>query len=230
MVQALIQSINQDCDFTSSINESSYIEKIRIAPRNYSNFLFCILDNYDLSLSCVDEEDKKHYFKQRVLDISTSIDENPEKFYDNLGYNIKNMKKKQIQWGLHSSLDKKNISSIYYFNDLYKTHFVLVDLFRNEYYETTVKNYPKVYLYMNKNKFSIEEKLIGNMSRKDINESCFEIDVKNIYKTYLGPISKYKITELKEIATNLDISLTLNGKNKTKNVLYEEINMNHLLE
>ena len=226
MVFELIQSINGDCDFSSSVNESSYTEKIKVKKQTYFNFLFCILDNYDLSLSCVSNEDKKHYFKQRVLGISASLDENTEEFYDSMSYNPKTMKKKIIQRSLHGSIEKdKNISSIYYLNDLYKTHFVLVDLIKREYYETTIKNYDKVYLCMNKNRFCIQDNLPNNVIQKDINESIFTIDVKTVYKTYLDPISKYKIGDLKETATNLAIPLSQNGKNKTKNILYDEINM-----
>jgi len=226
MVFELIQSINGDCDFSSSVNESSYTERIKVKKQTYFNFLFCILDNYDLSLSCVSNEDKKHYFKQRVMEISANLDEKAEDCYDSMAYNPKTMKKKIIQRSLHGSIEKdKNISSIYYLNDLYKTQFVLVDLVRREYYETTVKNYDKVYLCMNKNRFSIQDNLPNNVIKKEINESIFTIDVKTVYKTYLDPISKYKIGDLKEIATNLDISLMQNGKNKTKNILYDEINM-----
>ena len=226
MILDFVQTINQDCNFISSINESSYIEKIKIRNPDYFNFLFCILDNYDLSLSCTPKEDKKLFFKKRTLEISATIDENPEEFYDNMGYNPKTMKKKIIQQGLHTSSEKeKNISSIYYLNDLYKTHFVFVDLNKREYYDTTVKNYDKVYLCLNKNRFSIQDTLPNNLFIKDVSESIFNIDVKTVYKTYLGSISKYKITELKEIAKQCDISLTQNGKNKTKHVIYDEINM-----
>ena len=51
-------------------------------------------------------------------------------------------------------------------------------------------------------------------------------DLKNMnpYKLFLGPIGKYKMEELKKIATELNISLKELGKNKVKQVLYNEIN------
>ena len=50
--------------------------------------------------------------------------------------------------------------------------------------------------------------------------------MKNIYNTYLEAIGKYKIDDLKKIAEECNISLKDNkGKNKTKGVLYDEINM-----
>jgi len=235
MILNLIQDINGDCDFVSSINESSFIEKTKThkIKEDYFNFLFCILDNYDLLLSTSSEHDKITLFKKRVLEISSKLDENSDDFYDNMGYNIKIMKKKLIQRGLHASMDnnknkkQKNISSLYYLNDLYKTHFVFVDLNKREYYETTIKNYDKVYLYLRKNRFYLDDNLSDNLSKKDIIESIFDIDVKSVYKTYLESIGKYKIGDLKEIATKFNIPLKDNGKNKTKNILYNEINMYH---
>lgn len=230
MILNLIQEINGDCDFTSSINESSFIEKIKTQKikEDYFNFLMCILDNYDLLLTTSTEKDKMTLFNKRVLEISSKLDEDPDNYYNNMGYNEKTMKKKLIQRGLHNSMDnKKNISSLYYFNDLYKTHFVFVDLNKREYYETTTKNYDKVYLCLRKNKFYFCDNLQGNLTKKDIIESIFDIDVKVVYKTYLESISKYKIGDLKEIATKFNIPLKDNGKNKTKNILYNEINMYH---
>jgi hypothetical protein len=228
MILNLIQEINGDCDFTSSINESSFIEKIKTQKikEDYFNFLMCILDNYDLLLTTSTEKDKMTLFKKRVLEISSKLDEDPDNYYNNMGYNEKTMKKKLIQRGLHNSMDnKKNISSLYYLNDLYKTHFVFVDLNKREYYETTIKNYDKVYLCLRKNKFYFCDNLPDNLTKKDIIESIFDIDVKVVYKTYLESISKYKIGDLKEIATKFNIPLKDNGKNKTKNILYNEINM-----
>lgn len=230
MILNLIQGINGDCDFTSSINESSFIEKIKTQKikENYFNFLMCILDNYDLLLTTSTEKDKITLFKKRVLEISSKLDEDPNNYYDNMGYNEKTMKKKLIQRGLHNSMDnKKNISPLYYFNDLYKTHFVFVDLNKREYYETTTKNYDKIYLCLRKNKFYFCDNLPDNLTKKDIIESIFDIDVKVVYKTYLESISKYKIGDLKEIATKFNIPLKDNGKNKTKNILYNEINIYH---
>lgn len=232
MILNLIQEINGDCDFTSSINESSFIEKIKTQKikEGYFNFLMCILDNYDLLLSTSTEKDKMTLFKKRVLEISSKLDEDPDNYYNNMGYNEKTMKKKLIQRGLHNSMDnknKKNISSLNYLNDLYKTHFVFVDLNKREYYETTTKNYDKVYLCLRKNKFYFCDNLQDNLTKKEIIESIFDIDVKVVYKTYLESISKYKIGDLKEIATKFNISLKDNGKNKTKNILYNEINMYH---
>lgn len=222
----MIQGINGDCDFTSLIKESSLVEKIKKVSRNYYNFLFCIMDNYDLILSMTPDNDKKLIFKKRILEISSKIDEDPENYYSNMGYNERNMKKKIIQLNLHNSMDNNyNISSLLYLNDLYKMHFIFVDLNKREYYDTTVKNYDKIYLCLKKNKFILSKNIPENLTKKDISESIFNIDVKNIYKTYLESISKYKIGDLKDIAIQLNIPLKENNKNKNKQKLYDEINM-----
>jgi hypothetical protein len=236
MILNLIKGINSDCDFVSSINESSFIEQIKThqIKEDYYNFLFCILDNYDLILLSCSKEEKKILFKQRVMEISSRIDEDSVNFYDNMNYNVKTMKKKLIQSSLHlsaieGSKGKYNISSLYYMNDLFKIHFVFVDLNRREYYETTNKNYNKIYLCLNKNRFYLSDNISENIVKKDIEHSIFNIDVKKVYETYLGSMSKYKIDDLREIATKLDIPLKADGKNKTKtkNILYNEINMYH---
>ena len=46
------------------IKESSLVEKIKKVSRNYYNFLFCIMDNYDLILSMTPDNDKKLIFKK----------------------------------------------------------------------------------------------------------------------------------------------------------------------
>jgi hypothetical protein len=227
MVLELIQNTNSDCDFVSSINESSFIEKTKNIKikEEYYNFLFCILNNYDLILSSSPEKDKWTIFKKRLLEISSRIDEDAGNFYDNMNYNTKTMKKKLIQLNLHGSMEKeKNISSLYYMNDLFKIHLVFVDINKREYYETTEKNYNKVYLCLNRNKFYLTDDLPDNIVKKNITDSVFNIDVKKVYKTFLEPISKYKINDLRDIASGLNIPLKENNKNKTKNVLYDEIN------
>ena len=51
-------------------------------------------------------------------------------------------------------------------------------------------------------------------------------DIKGIYNLHLEAISKYKLDELKKIAQECNISLKdSKGKNKTKSVLYDSINL-----
>jgi len=229
----LIRDYNQDCKFTDSIKESNYTEQcdkiVDNLNKSYNNLVFCILDNYDIILSNTPENEKYHILNQKVIDILSVIEN--DIFYNKFNYNEKIMKRRLIQNGLQLSLKRDNmISSIYYLNDFYKTHFVLIDANKKEYYETTIKNYPKVYLTMNNNKYSLSDTCNPTILSSSLNSlSLFTIDVKpNIYKTYLNSISKYKVGELKDIATNFGISPVDKGKIKTKQVLYDEINSYNL--
>jgi hypothetical protein len=229
----LIGDYNQDCKFTDSIKESNYIEQcdkiVDNLNKSYNNLVFCILDNYDIILSNTPENEKYHILNQKVIDILSVIEN--DIFYNKFNYNEKIMKRRLIQNGLQLSLKRDNmISSIYYLNDFYKTHFVIIDANKKEYYETTIKNYPKVYLTMNNNKYSLSDTCNSTILSSTLNSlTSFTIDVKpNIYKTYLNSISKYKVGELKDIATNFGISPVDKGKIKTKQVLYDEINSYNL--
>ena len=65
---------------------------------------------------------------------------------------------------------------------------------------------------------------------EDLSKIPLSNDLKKgaIYQNYLGPLSKYKVNELKEIAFELNLSITENGKSKTKQILYDEINLDQL--
>ena len=54
--------------------------------------------------------------------------------------------------------------------------------------------------------------------------------MKNVYELFLNPISKYKLDDLKELAKECNILLKDGSKNKTKQVLYNEINLYKLNE
>ena len=56
-----------------------------------------------------------------------------------------------------------------------------------------------------------------------------DINTNMIYKLYLQNISKYKVNELQTIASELNIPLNNNGKKKTKQDLYNEINLKKIL-
>lgn len=233
----LLREYNNECSFTNSIKEGNYVEKVEKIEKIekigkitkfYTNFVYCILDNYDIILSNTPEKEKSYIFKQKVIDMLSKLEE--DSIYNGFNYNEKNMTRRVIQNGLQISLKNEYIiSSIYYLNDYYKTHFVIVDENKQEYYETTIKNYPKAYLALNKNKFRLEEIINTSFIQKKINDSFFVIDVKsNIYKKYLDSIGKYKVGELKTIATNFGIQLTEGNKIKTKKTLYDDINLYNL--
>jgi len=227
----LINQFNQECNFTESIQTSNFIESIEIKKNNtlnFNSFVECIFSNYDPIYQTIPNHEKNLYVKKLIMKLCSQIDEKSEQYYDNFKYNTKIMKKNIIQTSFQLSLDKKNsISSLFYLNDYYKKHFVFIH--KNNMYETCLKNYKKDYILFDKNKFSFIS-FNNSYHLEDLSKFPLTNDLKkgSIYKNYLGPLSKYKINELKEIASNLNLSLTENGKSKTKQILYDEINLNQL--
>ena len=148
------------------------------------------------------------------------------------------MKSSIIPYGLQMWEKKDNyISSIYYLNEYYKKHFVIV--YDNKIYETCLKNYPKIYLIYLNQKVMIKEDI--NFQSDDLNDlndlfnkinlrNDVKKDLKNVYELFLNPISKYKLDDLKELAKECNILLKDGSKNKTKQVLYNEINLYKLNE
>lgn len=234
----IISNLNQECTFSEKIKETKYSEKNNLDESNvsnvsnesnevnyYNNFVLSILDNYDMILS--NTHNNKHLiFNQRIIDISSDIEDKRDIFYDKFNYNEKVFPIHKIQQSLQLSSKKKRLlSSIYYFNDLYETHFVLVDIQNKRYLETCMKNYPKKYLNYHGNKYSLSDSLDKTYQRAD-QLYHFENDIsKNIYKLYLKPIGHYKINELKEIAIELNLPLKKDKKNKIKKEIYDDINL-----
>ena len=124
---------------------------------------------------------------------------------------------------------------IYYLNEYYQKHFVIV--YDNKLYETCFKNYPKVYLKYSDDRVFIIDSLNNEMNSelKNLFETInlkndIKKDMKNVYESFLDPISKYKLDDLKELAKECNILLKDGSKNKTKQVLYNEINLYKLSE
>ena len=68
-----------------------------------------------------------------------------------------------------------------------------------KYYETSDKNYEKVYI-MNSNKmYQICDSLNISISKGD-NYDCFFLimDIKTVYTSYLMPMNKYKLNDLQK--------------------------------
>jgi len=233
-------SVNGDCKFTDKIKESSYVESISSSfdtvllnqsndPRKYHNIISCIISEFDPMIQALDTCERKIYLSQKIMDICSKIDESDSNYHD-YNFNEKIMKSHLIQQGLQSKRDN-HISSIYYLNEFYKRHFVIVH--QNIAYDTSLKNYPKVYLLLGNNKrvqiideLSFSDK--GNLSQlHDKVNLLIDIkkDMKSVYNMFLDPLSKCKMDDLKVIALECDIPLKDGKKNKVKSVLYDEINL-----
>jgi len=165
------------------------------------------------------------------MDICSQIDEQDEYWKDYKFH--KSLKSHRVQQGLQ--LFEKNInhiSSLYFLNEYYKKHFIIV--YQNNTYLTCIKNYPKIYLSYNNHKvkllndcdFPVQnfKYLLEKMNGKLVDD--VKRDMKGIYNLHLDAISKYKLDDLKKIAGECNISLKdSKGKNKNKSTLYDSINM-----
>ena len=163
------------------------------------------------------------------MKICTLIDEKEDNNYLNYNFNTKVMKSKIIQYSLQLSIDNKNLlSSLFYLNEFYKKHFVIIH--NDKLYETSLKDYSKEYILFQNNKFSLNNKNIDNIEKDDLKNIPLENDIKktnliDIYNRFLEPINKYKLDDIQKIATDLNISIKNDKKNKTKQKLYDEINI-----
>jgi len=238
MISDLLKDLNVDCNFTNDIKESKYIEgsknenitnTIKPSETYYPTFIKCIISEFDPIYGSLSDEEKKLYFSKKIMEICSEIDECEESF-NNYKFH-KSLKSHKVQQGLQL-FDKRinHISSIYYLNEYYKRHFIIV--YENIAYPTCIKNYPKIYLSTDNHKVKVLNTCdFPEMNLKTLFEKSKIIDdvkrdIKGIYNTYLEAISKYKLDDLKKIAIECNISLKdSKGKNKNKGVLYEEINL-----
>lgn len=233
MIFDLLKDLNQDCNFTENIKESIHVQGNNIQnaqtvnDKKYKGFVECILCEFDPLYS--KDVDTNYYVNSKIAEICSHMEEKRDTCYDNYNFNPKVMKVRMVQQGLQLWQKENNISSIYYLNDYFKKHFVI--LHEGCSYMTTIKSYPKVYLEFNKGIRITEEK---DWVKKDLSElfeksrlkNDIKRDMKSIYKNYLEAIGKYKIDDLKKIAEECNISLKdSKGKNKTKSILYDEINL-----
>ena len=194
----------------------------------YPTFIKCIVSEFDPMYSSLDDQEKKLYLSKKIMDICSKIDEDDNSF-KNYQFH-KTMKSHSVQQGLQL-FDKRinHVSSIYYLNEFYKRHFVIVH--QNVAYHTCIKNYPKIYLSFDNHKIKVvNDKEYPEMNLKTLFEKTKLIDdvkrdIKGIYNLHLDAIGKYKIDDLKKIATECNIDLKNNGKGKNKSILYDEINM-----
>tara|TARA_B100001094_G_scaffold137274_1_gene132953 strand:+ start:2220 stop:2945 length:726 start_codon:yes stop_codon:yes gene_type:complete len=236
MISDLLKDLNVDCNFTNDIQESKYVENIKNdTTMNTSNkqtyyptFIKCIISEFDPIYGSLSDEEKKLYFSKKIMEICSEIDECDESFKN---YNFhKSLKSHKVQQGLQLH-DKRinHISSLYYLNEYYKRHFVIV--YENIAYPTCIKNYPKIYLRFDNHKVKVlngcdfPEINLKNLFEKTKLIDDVKRDIKGIYNLYLEAISKYKLDDLKKIALECNIDLKDGQKNKTKSILYDSINL-----
>ena len=234
----IINSKYTEGNITESINESINEVAVELTkhqnPVSYRGFITCILSELDPLYNNIPGNEKKMYLKKLVIDICSEIDEKPDIKYHNYKFNESVMKTSLLQYSLQSYDKNVNyISSIYYLNEYYQKHFVICH--KGKMYETSLRGWPRLYLHCETNKkVHMTNEVPDNhvlISENEFYElGLFENDIskslKQSYKMPLSSIGKYKICDLKIIALENNISLFDDyGKKKTKNNLYDELNL-----
>ena len=82
----LMNELNQECNFTESINESTFTESIKnqeiknqeIKNLQYKSLVECIFSNYDPMYQTIPNHEKNLYVKKLIMTICSDIDENTE--------------------------------------------------------------------------------------------------------------------------------------------------------
>ena len=244
MISDLLKDLNVDCNFTNDIKESKYVENTKndTSMNNtitsskqtyYPTFIKCIISEFDPIYASLSDEERVLYFSKKIMEICSEIDEKEESF-KNYKFH-KSLKSHKVQQGLQL-YDKRinHISSLYYLNEYYKRHFVIV--YENIAYPTCIKNYPKIYLNFDNHKVKVmntcdfPEMNLKNLFEKSKIIDDIKRDIKGIYNLHLEAVGKYKLDDLKKIAIECNIDLKDGQKNKTKGVLYDEINLYKLYE
>lgn len=240
-----------DYFLTLSSNTDNYSSKISInkyteGESNHqsdvltsTNILEIILSLKDYNYQILEKSEKSNYIKKKSLELSAFLDSN----YDNYNYNKRKFNKDLVCKNLQNM---NYLSSVLFFNDYYKINIIICNKTNTivSYFKTSIKDFEKIYILYDDNKFSIygdapSDIIYNKIDEKmgDVNDSCYtlskviEYDIKPdnlIYNTFLKNITTYKANELIEIAKTHNINLEKNGKKKTKKELYDDINLSKI--
>jgi hypothetical protein len=212
--------------YCDSIKPSSYEQTIssrKHSETEYPTLIEVFFSNFDPHITLID--DKELYIKQKILEIASEIDEN-ETLFSSFNYH-KSVKPALIQHGLQMN---NTISSLFYLSDIYKVSTIVYIESKQIKIPTSVKQRTEFHiLYTTHGKWVHLTDTIPDYTQSDfanLNE-CLTMDLKtpDIYKKFLDPISKYKVSELIELAKDRQIELIYLGKKKVKKELYDEINV-----
>ena len=262
-ITILPQIIHNEGVFCNSIKESEYIQKVEdidikqceskqceskqcesnstlqekeLKDLRYNDIVDCIIANNESMYHILPSNDRHTFCKQKRIELASKIDED-KILFNSYNFNTKFMKQNKIQQGLQV---KNHVSSIYYLNEYYKKHHIIVSRKDNCYYKTTVKDYEKIYLVYEHNKCvridtiesGVEERNLYGLSGFFQDIIINDVVVKDnllIYNLYLQSLSKYKLSDLQLEAQKVGIKITNEkGKAKLKNDLYREINIKKL--
>ena len=218
-------AINDTYQFADKIKDSIFIEgnKKEISIKGKKDICELLIGENEIEYQSLDDNHKEQFIQNKKIEIAsqwTSHGKYSKKFTSSI---------------INSGLQEQNhLSSILYLNEHYKINCIILNELTNNYYQTTVKDYPKITCVYKNNTWFLNNDIL----QKNIEYSCIS-DLKEIitfdcdpqiYKPYLKSISNYKIKDLEDICNSLEFNIPLkdkDGKKKLKAILYNEINLKH---
>jgi hypothetical protein len=216
---------NKNNNYTQKIKDSRFFEQKETITKGFHDICEIMISKYEINYSLMNDNEKSKFILDTKLSIANSLDEiNMKEKYNRKFTNSLIMK------GLQ---DTNIFSSILYLNEYYNCNCIIYNNDTDKYYRTGLKNNEEIFCEFKNNSWFLIENKDNIKFVNDINELSniitMDINTNMIYKLYLQNISKYKVSELQTIATELNIPLNNNGKKKTKQDLYNEINLKKIL-
>tara|TARA_B100001094_G_C18159743_1_gene788546 strand:- start:554 stop:1234 length:681 start_codon:yes stop_codon:yes gene_type:complete len=215
---------NDTNNYAFKIRDSIFIEgnENSIVTKGKDDICEIIIGENEIEYQTIPEIQKSDYIISKKLEVGSNItlDDIISTKYT----------KSIINKGLQSI---NNLSTILYLNEHYKINCIIHNESNGKYYETTVRNYPKITCIYKNNSWFINKNVIEETPQYSNNEelsNILNIDCDfNIYKPYLKAIGKYKVKELETMCIEKDINIKdKNGKKKLKADLYKEINLKYI--
>lgn len=224
-MEFIVEFKNKHNHYCEKIKDSVYFELRKQTKQGFQDICEIFINHYETDYSILNENEKIKYLITKKLEIASLIDNIQFKEL----YNTK-FSKKIITSGLQST---NKLSSILYLNEHYKCNCIIYNVDTNKYYQTSLKNYPKIYCEYKHNTWFPHDNIEDINILNDINDlqNIIHMDISTImiYKPYLKSLSIYKLKELQDIASELNISfINHKQKKKTKQELYNEINLKQI--
>ena len=235
-----------DTDYVSKILISNFIQKNaanqvklkNVYKNDYKNEnRYC--SSFDELIISLNEPDylltdtKDLFVTKFKIVIANNLDEDKSKLYDIYNYS-KTFNISVIQSGLQ---EQNMMSSLIYLSDYYNINVYIYNKIINQYYNYIDKNDKNVYIIFDSTGWKISDidfdvDQIDILSTQLFLKDGFisnNLKNKNAYKSFLQPISKYKMIDLIKIAEDNNILLIdKNGKKKVKQKLYDNINYKYI--
>lgn len=218
--------------YCKNIKELSYVQRITNSDKTiekvYQDINNLFIDKFDPTCNIIEEKDKDVYYIQRLLEIATDLDEKHDTNYLNYKYSPKVFKPSLIQSGLQTP---NTLTSVIYLGDFYKvTPVIYIDSIKTKIIISQKTRNNIHILYKDGTFTELDEPLDYKLGIYDDLKHALVLNVKklDVYQMDLEPISKYKVTELVELANKINLPIEENGRRKVKKQLYDDLYLHYL--